>query len=398
MMKTLRKITLLSLSLMLTSALAISTVLPAMLGYFKQYPTEKVEILITVPSFAITAMIILNTWISKYLKERHMIVLGLLIMSVSGIVPVFTKIYIVILASRILLGLGIGMINAKAISVFSEYYEGNEKDTLLGYRGSAEVLGNAVMTLVAGRLLLINWNYAFLVYALGFVILLMYLIFIPDVKESGKTEKTENNYSVNFTRSNVITIILYTLLAGILVCINCSNSMRIPMLVLERKFGTESEASIVLSVLMITGIVAGIFFGKLSELCKENLSGYSLIFLGIGIGIIAFSVNTIMLVIGAIVTGFFYTISLTCVFSGISDKMSKNIVNMATSVVLVGCNLGGAFSPMVLKIISKINTDTEMPFLVYMGIVMIVGCIVLINIFAQKRISHRRGGESERTC
>lgn len=78
------------------------------------------------------------------------------------------------------------MINAKAISVFSEYYEGNEKDTLLGYRGSAEVLGNAIMTLVAGRLLLIKWNYAFLVYALGFVILFMYLTFIPNKRRQKK--------------------------------------------------------------------------------------------------------------------------------------------------------------------------------------------------------------------
>lgn len=68
MMQTMRKITLLSLSLMLTSALAISTVLSAMLGYFDKYPTEQVEMLITVPSFAITAMIILNTWLSKILK------------------------------------------------------------------------------------------------------------------------------------------------------------------------------------------------------------------------------------------------------------------------------------------------------------------------------------------
>lgn len=384
MMQTMRKITLLSLSLMLTSALAISTVLPAMLGYFDKYPTEQVEMLITVPSFAITAMIILNTWLSKVLKERHMIILGLLVMSISGVVPVFAKSYIIILLSRILFGLGIGMINAKAISIFSEYYEGNEKDTLLGYRGSAEVLGNAIMTLVAGRLLLIKWNYAFLVYALGFVILFMYLTFIPNKKTTEENIISSEQNKEKFSSGAILTTILYTLLAGILVCINCSNSMRIPMLVLERKFGTESDASIVLSVLMITGIIAGILFGKISELFKKNIFGGSLILLGCGIGIIAFSGNMIILGIGAVVTGFFYTTALTCVFSGISDKVPQNIVNTATSVILVGCNLGGAFSPMILKGIGKINASTEMPFLFYMGMVVVIGIIVLFNTFVKK--------------
>ena len=137
MKKTMEKITLLSLSLMLTSSTSVSTVLPAMLGYFNRYPQEKVEMLITVPSFAITAMIFLNTWISKYIKERMMITGGLLLIAASGITPVFCHEYSLILISRILLGFGIGMINARAISMISERYTGDEKTVLLGYRGSA---------------------------------------------------------------------------------------------------------------------------------------------------------------------------------------------------------------------------------------------------------------------
>lgn len=121
-----------------------------------------------------------------------MIVGGLLLLSVSGMVPVFVQEYPVVLASRIFLGIGIGLINAKAISIFSEYYEGREKAALLGYRGSAEVLGSAVMTLVAGKLVLIRWNLAFWVYALGFVIVLLYLVWVPGSMETGQSAGSQS--------------------------------------------------------------------------------------------------------------------------------------------------------------------------------------------------------------
>ena len=154
MKEQMKKIALLSLSLILTSAYSVSIVLPSLLQHFSEYTTAQVEILISAPSFAITVMIVLNAWLSRYMKDRPMIVGGLLLLSVSGMVPVFVQEYPVVLASRIFLGIGIGLINAKAISIFSEYYEGREKAALLGYRGSAEVLGSAVMTLVAGKLVL----------------------------------------------------------------------------------------------------------------------------------------------------------------------------------------------------------------------------------------------------
>lgn len=192
MKEQMKKIALLSLSLILTSAYSVSIVLPSLLQHFSEYTTAQVEILISAPSFAITVMIVLNAWLSRYMKDRPMIVGGLLLLSVSGMVPVFVQEYPVVFASRIFLGIGIGLINAKAISIFSEYYEGREKAALLGYRGSAEVLGSAVMTLVAGKLVLIRWNLAFWVYALGFVIVFLYLVWVPGSMETGQSAGSQS--------------------------------------------------------------------------------------------------------------------------------------------------------------------------------------------------------------
>ena len=96
MKEQMKKIALLSLSLILTSAYSVSIVLPSLLQHFSEYTTAQVEILISAPSFAITVMIVLNAWLSRYMKDRPMIVGGLLLLSVSGMVPVFVQEYPVI--------------------------------------------------------------------------------------------------------------------------------------------------------------------------------------------------------------------------------------------------------------------------------------------------------------
>lgn len=390
MKEQMKKIALLSLSLILTSAYSVSIVLPSLLQHFSEYTTAQVEILISAPSFAITVMIVLNAWLSRYMKDRPMIVGGLLLLSVSGMVPVFVQQYPVVFASRVFLGIGIGLINAKAISIFSEYYEGREKATLLGYRGSAEVLGSAVMTLVAGKLVLIRWNLAFWVYALGFVIVLLYLVWVPGSMEPGQSAgaekeslEAEADGKRECWKKEVLTI-AYALFAGFVICIYCSNSLRVPMLILEKKLGTESEASIILTLMMLMGIAAGVYFGKLTMWWKEKLPGLGCLMLGAGMLLTAYAGSLPLIGIGISIVGFFYTVLVTYSFHQISERIPQSSINTATSIVLVGCNLGAACSPFVLKWMGRFSEGVSVPFVGYAGMMGVLG-IVLIVVTGRKK-------------
>lgn len=395
MKEQMKKIALLSLSLILTSAYSVSIVLPSLLQHFSEYTTAQVEILISAPSFAITVMIVLNAWLSRYMKDRPMIVGGLLLLSVSGMVPVFVQEYPVVLASRIFLGIGIGLINAKAISIFSEYYEGREKAALLGYRGSVEVLGSAVMTLVAGKLVLIRWNLAFWVYALGFVIVLLYLVWVPGSMETGQSAgsqsagaekeslEAEADEKRECWKKEVLTI-AYALFAGFVICIYCSNSLRVPILILEKKLGTESEASIILTLMMLMGIAAGVYFGKLTMWWKEKLPGVGCLLIGAGMLLTAYAGSLPLIGIGISIVGFFYTVLVTYSFHQISEQIPQSSINTATSIVLVGCNLGAACSPFVLKWMGRFSEGVSVPFVGYAGMMGVLG-IVLIVVTGKKK-------------
>ena len=127
MKRTMEKISILSLSLVLTTSFSISSALPAMFDFYKDYPADKVELLVSLPSIGIMVMLLLNGLIERFLSERIMIVTGLLIMSACAFVPILNPSYNLVFLSRLIFGLGTGLINAKAISIISERYQGHER-------------------------------------------------------------------------------------------------------------------------------------------------------------------------------------------------------------------------------------------------------------------------------
>ena len=171
------KISLLSLSLMLVSTFAIAPLVPEMLRYYSKegLSTVQVESLVSLPSFAIIGILLLNSFIKRWLSERQMVIMGLFCLSFGGMFPFFNQDYLLVAVSRIVLGLGIGLINAQAINLISHYYSGRERVVMLGLRGSTEVLGSALLTTLAGLSLRFSWTFGFLVYGLGLPIVLLYV-------------------------------------------------------------------------------------------------------------------------------------------------------------------------------------------------------------------------------
>ena len=102
--KKLEIIGVLSLSFILTSALAVSGSIPAMIEEFSNYSRGNVELLLSVTAFTMMLMIVLSPLIAKYIPERTVVSVGLLIYAVTGIIPVFIQSYPVIFASRIVFG------------------------------------------------------------------------------------------------------------------------------------------------------------------------------------------------------------------------------------------------------------------------------------------------------
>lgn len=375
----LEKVSLLALSSMLISTYSISPALPYLLDFYGNRPAEQVELLISIPSFMIMAVLLSNSLLNRYLKERQIILAGLVILGLSGMVPMLVQDYTVVLISRLFLGLGVGLINAKAISIISERFEGRERVQMQGYRGSAEVVGSSFLTVLVGFLIPIDWQLAFAIYSFAFLVLLLYLVFVPKMAEQTAGDQLEHRGNERLTSRQRVQALFYALLAGMGVFVNTVVSMRTPIMVTEMGLGTASQASYILSLQQLIGIVSGILFGILLGKLGRRLGGLAYLGLGLTYLLMGLAQSLFLLGAGTILSGFFYSLVMTVIFYSISDIMPAGLINAATAIVLLGCNLGSASSPYLLKGLGLFLASNSQIFLFLAGLMFFIGGGLLVR-------------------
>ena len=378
----LEKVSILSLSLVLITSFSISSALPAMFDYYQGYSTGQVELLVSLPSFGIMAMLLLNGVLERIFPERLQLTLGLLILSISGTAPFWYQGYYFVFATRLLFGIGVGMLNAKAISIISERYHGKTRIQMLGFRGSAEVVGASILTLAVGQLLAFGWTATFLAYAAGLVVLVLFLLFVPYGKAEAHESKQKTEEVVRLTRSMKQLIFFLAIGAAVIVCTNTAITFRIPSLMIEAGFGDAQLSSLVLSALQLIGILAGVSFSFLISAFKEKLLLVAGVTFGIGQIIIALSPSLWVVVAGSVLGGFAYSIALTTVFQLISERIPAKLLNKATSYTVLGCSFGASLTPFVLSGIGLVTTNGRMTFII-LGVWMIVTS-VLVSLLLKK--------------
>ena len=328
-------------------------------------------------------MLLLNSFIDKWLSDRQLIVTGLLLLSSAGIFPFFVQAYPLVLLSRIAFGMGIGLINAKAIAIISQRYQGKERVQMLGIRGSMELIGGASCSLLVGQLLKIHWTFAFLIYGFGFVILIMYLLFVPTMEQVEKKQITKRKQVLN--KKDLGMILGMALLAGFVICINSSISLRVPLFQVAGKTIESGQSALVLSLEQGIGIVAGLSFASLIGHFKNRLLPIVMFLLAVCLFGMSVAGNLPILILSSVGVGFFYSIILTIIFNRLSESIARNLLNKATAYVLLGCNLGSAISPYVLKLLALISPSFSWIFLAYA----IVSFLLFLGFFLNAKMAKK---------
>ena len=368
MKKLLEKVSILSLSLVLTTSFSISSALPYMFEYYKDLPKSQIELLVSLPSAGIMVTLFLNTFIERFLDERKMIITGLLILSIFGMVPFFNQAYPILFISRFIFGMGVGLINAKAISIISERYQGRERIQTLGFRGSAEVVGTALVTLLVGFLLQFGWTSSFLAYGAGLIVLFLFMTFVP-YHQQEESQHIHASHKEPLQKEEWKLTIILAIVAAMIVLCNVGVTLRIPSIVAYTFKDQHNSASFILSAMQLIGILAGLTFSGLVHLFKSKLITYAGIAYGISMMAVALSPSIPLLALSALFSGYTYSTALTMVFQILSAKIPARRLNQVTSVAVLGCSFGAAITPFALNTIGLISDSNSFIFTV-LGIAM----------------------------
>jgi MFS family permease len=128
-------------------------------------------ILLSIPALFIILGAPLVGWMSDNVGRKNLLNGSLLIFGISGASGYFADSFFFMFVGRGILGLSIAGIKTATVAMVGDYYEGAERNKVIGWQGSAMKIGGVVFMLLGGFLANFNWQVPFLGYMLAFVIL-----------------------------------------------------------------------------------------------------------------------------------------------------------------------------------------------------------------------------------
>src|SRR5690242_17026017 len=153
--------------------------LPQLFSVFASNPHHAllVPMIITVPSLCVALFSGVAGTIADLWGRRKLLVVALVAFSILGLMPMAFDSLVLIIASRVVVGLAEAAILTVGNALMGDYFEGEDRQKWLGYQNMfGPFIGSGVL-LAGGLLAGQHWRAPFLLYLLGFVVLALVLRF-----------------------------------------------------------------------------------------------------------------------------------------------------------------------------------------------------------------------------
>ena len=179
--------TILSISLLTVMAgAAIAPALGVISAHFAGRNPLLIQLIVSLPALFIILTNLAFPWLCRLMKTRTLALTGLALYVLSGAGAYFVDNIWILLVFRALMGVSVGMIMPLSTGLLAYYFPPEEQAGLMGLSAAMNQMGGVVATFLAGVLAGISWNYAFLVYLLGLIAIILVAAFLPNERLSGR--------------------------------------------------------------------------------------------------------------------------------------------------------------------------------------------------------------------
>lgn len=261
-----------------------------------------------IPSLMAIFGAILVGILERYLKKRTILVIALILMfggSLAGLCPETEFGFYLLLASRVMLGLGRGMIFPMASSFIADLFFGAQKARLMSWKTAVGGLSGSLFQIIGGLLAVMSWRYAFIGMLMWVPIAILCVAWLkePEVKPAGGVD--ENGKKGNALKA--ITPFAWVMLVvfgfwNIFQFVYMANTT---LLIKAYGLGESAMAGYIMSLETAMSAVAALFY----PVWRGKVGGFDMVIAialeAIGYTIIVnYGTDTTMFIVGTIFYGF----------------------------------------------------------------------------------------------
>lgn len=358
--ETLKLIVILSASMLtIMGSAAVAPALPDMLKYFADVPNAGllVSMIITLPAFGIIISSPFIGILADRYSRKKMLMASLAIFALVGVTGAFLNTLYVILALRILLGVGIAGITICASALLADNYTGAELKKNIGLQSACMGLGAMVLEVIGGALADINWHAPYYIYLSALLIIPGVILSISGSKSSSNHDHGKVGNVMPKKQTPLRSIILIYIASFTLLVLFFSVPTKLPFVLKEKGISSALMIGALISIPGLFGTVGGLWNIRVSRYLSEIKTNFIFfLMLGGGIFILSIAPNISTLIIGLTITGIaFGVINATNMswLSRIAPEHSRGKIFSGFTTILF---LGELVSPIVIQPILKTGT------------------------------------------
>ena len=345
-----RRVTATILSMSLLTVMAGAAIAPALgiiKAHFSEAPAILVQFIVSMPALLIIVTNLFFLPLSRVLRTRAIATTGLLLYVVAGAGCFFMDDIHLLLAMRALLGVSVGLIMPLSTGLLAYYFPPEQQARLMGLSAAMNQMGGVVATLLAGMLATIEWNYAFFVYLLGLIALVMVWLWLPD-EQLGSANKR----GVPFHPRQLLKFhpsVIGMLLLMMIFFIFPTNFA----IVASQQQGLSTGLITVIMVgLDVVAFFVGLGFGSLMNRFRQSVKYFAPLLLLLGY--VSYLVPTVaMAVLGSAFIGMATGVGVPYLNTIASIKGGKNSATTVMPLLSAALYLGQFVSPLIVMPLSK---------------------------------------------
>lgn len=333
----------------------------------------------TIPSIGlIIGSLLCGIFVGTKIKFRSVTILGLLIFTAGGCLPLLsTGSFSLLMVSRLIFGFGLGLVSAVANPLVTRMFSNEmERARWVGVGSFIAYLGAATFNFIAAGLSSISWEMAYWGHAVAFVAAILVFLMLPEPEKiitGNESSDKKEKISLKDITSEAWLMILVVFSSCMLIGPTYLNTSTI----VTGYGGTVTGAATILSIGMVGSMISSLCFSFAYKKFGQYLAAIGAVGIAIAFSVIYYSSSLMLFAIGVMMTNFSNSLIITNTMMTMGTSVSPKTVAFASSIAFAAMNVGTFLATGYMALIQKLTGDGIMAPFFYSSILAVILAVLL---------------------
>lgn len=352
-------VSILSISfLMYAAGSLIAPALNALQESFPDTPFPTIRMIMTSMYLSILFFSLISGKLGNHVSKKMLVVTGLAIYGTMGLIGANMNSVPALMACRILMGCGVGLVLPQATAIIAVFYEGKEKERNMGFATGVSNLGSMIGSIIGGAVAAVSWKYNFYCFCFAFVVMILVLVGVPSTPvEPAAAEKKKEAAKIPFDTWLLALGMVFVQAYGLVTPTNMARFY------LGEQLGPASLLGITMAVLTGTGFVAGFILPQVRGILKGGTAIFGCLITGIGFFILCRTTSVYTTILAQIFIGFAVGILTPMIFIANAKSSQPEQLQTTNAIISASLYLGCFLTAYFQTWIGTVSGNTSQRFM-----------------------------------